>query len=636
MALWDLIKAQIDSVLIDNITGEISPADHRQLEKDIIDAVGSSQFKGVAIPTSVPFSADGPIFYFASTNGTYTNFAGLSLTNELVVLSNSTGSWLKTQILDLTNLGGGGSDTAEQIRDKLESLSDADRLDASAIQNLPSGGAGSSNYPFANEVAFTGYTWIKDYILDVKIIEEEAGSLYKTDGNVKKMRFTYLDATRIWIEAENNAGDDFDLVAYIINGSGFGSNIAWVEVPEQSNSGISASVRINPTARDTSTMTNVQDLSVSQIEPFIIKRGSIPVIPPNGNPNYPFQPDATLAVNSGYIKDIKLIFDDPSKRFRPNGEIRKFWIGYFGIAGGTARLFLYGENDAGDGSQLFGFILEASFVNPGDIWFWQAVPDPSTTGVRALVYLNWNNASGGSAEESYAITGIDPYIVRLGATTTAGTDHIFQRNHRASSTDTNGIEVIKDIRVIGKEDQNKEIAITWMAKNDPVLGNAIGFQIRHKNTWRKYCVFTSLVDPGNSTTWIECDYDDIPAGETDHFSDTLKIKFKIAFSELADGITYLWGASNYTQEPNYILSNRIFEDDEYSGLAFFLQYWEQGGNSDYGDFNELLSSKDVNLIVDNANRLPAGTTRPAGVEVGMVWLDTSASATDPQIKIRLS
>lgn len=140
MALWDTIKAAIDAVITDNQAGAITGPILNQNLKDIVDAVCDSQFKGVAIPASVPFSADGPIFYFASTNGTYANFAGVVVTDELAVLSNSTGSWLKTQILDLTSLGGGGSDTAEQIRDKLEALTGVDRLDASAIQNLPSGG----------------------------------------------------------------------------------------------------------------------------------------------------------------------------------------------------------------------------------------------------------------------------------------------------------------------------------------------------------------------------------------------------------------------------------------------------------------------------------------------------------------
>lgn len=53
-------------------------------------------FRGIATPTTDPGTPDGPVFYLASEAGTYTNFEGVELTDQVLILSNKNGSWVKT------------------------------------------------------------------------------------------------------------------------------------------------------------------------------------------------------------------------------------------------------------------------------------------------------------------------------------------------------------------------------------------------------------------------------------------------------------------------------------------------------------------------------------------------------------
>ena len=73
---------------------------------------------------------------------------GRDASNNLLYFANDGGSpgytssiiIYKKRITGVVVGGGGTTDTAEQIRDKLQTLTDDDRLDATAIKNLPSGG----------------------------------------------------------------------------------------------------------------------------------------------------------------------------------------------------------------------------------------------------------------------------------------------------------------------------------------------------------------------------------------------------------------------------------------------------------------------------------------------------------------
>ena len=55
-------------------------------------------FKGIAIPTTNPGIPDGPQFYFATQKGTYSNFGGVVVSGKACILSNATGSWVKSEL----------------------------------------------------------------------------------------------------------------------------------------------------------------------------------------------------------------------------------------------------------------------------------------------------------------------------------------------------------------------------------------------------------------------------------------------------------------------------------------------------------------------------------------------------------
>lgn len=76
MALWDVLKAQIASIIKANGSNEIT-GDLLQAELwGMVDDLGSYQFKGIAIPSTSPGTPDGVAWYIANTVGTYANFSG--------------------------------------------------------------------------------------------------------------------------------------------------------------------------------------------------------------------------------------------------------------------------------------------------------------------------------------------------------------------------------------------------------------------------------------------------------------------------------------------------------------------------------------------------------------------------------
>lgn len=173
---------------------------------------------------------------------------------------------------DIVVTGGGGIDTIVEGTNITVDASDPLNPIVSAT-GTPTVSGAISNYPYANEVTFGSsqeYIWIKDYVLDVEI----SGDVYKTDGTLRKFRFTYLTATQIFLEAETLDGLGYTLVKYTINGAGFGTEIAWFDLDTDGESGITARLKLNPDARGGNVFSNKKDIAWSQIEPMIIKRGA--------------------------------------------------------------------------------------------------------------------------------------------------------------------------------------------------------------------------------------------------------------------------------------------------------------------------------------------------------------------------
>lgn len=93
---WDTLKHSVSSVIKTNGNQEITGLNNQQVLLTIIDNLGeNSTYKGVAIPSTVPGTPDGNLFYLALTQGTYSNFNGLSLSRGEVAYLVYNGSWSK-------------------------------------------------------------------------------------------------------------------------------------------------------------------------------------------------------------------------------------------------------------------------------------------------------------------------------------------------------------------------------------------------------------------------------------------------------------------------------------------------------------------------------------------------------------
>ena len=99
MANYENLKSAIQQVVKTNGNNAITGALLQQSLLAIINSLGAGyQFIGVATPTTNPGTPDKRVFYIASTAGTYSNFDGLEVTEDEVVVLTWDSSWRKTQI----------------------------------------------------------------------------------------------------------------------------------------------------------------------------------------------------------------------------------------------------------------------------------------------------------------------------------------------------------------------------------------------------------------------------------------------------------------------------------------------------------------------------------------------------------
>ena len=97
---WNDLKAAVAAVIKTNGNQEITGALLQSTLNSIIDQVGANAtLKGVAIPSTTPGVPDGPVFYLAVEKGVYSNFGGFVHDGGIAILSNSTGSWIGTELL---------------------------------------------------------------------------------------------------------------------------------------------------------------------------------------------------------------------------------------------------------------------------------------------------------------------------------------------------------------------------------------------------------------------------------------------------------------------------------------------------------------------------------------------------------
>lgn len=101
MPNYSTLKAAVAAAIKENGNQEITGQLLQNTLTSVISTVGeNATFVGTAIPTTNPGTFDGPIFYFATQPGTYSNFSGQKIaTPGLYILLNKTGSW---QLITLT------------------------------------------------------------------------------------------------------------------------------------------------------------------------------------------------------------------------------------------------------------------------------------------------------------------------------------------------------------------------------------------------------------------------------------------------------------------------------------------------------------------------------------------------------
>lgn len=93
---WDTLKEAIADVIKTNGNHEITGAVLQNTLNSIVNAVGeNAAFAGVANVATSPGTPDGPVFYIANGKGTYTNFGGIDVTEDEVVVLYYDKKWNK-------------------------------------------------------------------------------------------------------------------------------------------------------------------------------------------------------------------------------------------------------------------------------------------------------------------------------------------------------------------------------------------------------------------------------------------------------------------------------------------------------------------------------------------------------------
>ena len=109
MANWTILKEAIASVIKTNDNQEITGQLLQNTLNNIITNVGeNATFAGIATPTTNPGTPDGPVFYIATTAGSYSNFGSLEVSKgETAILQWNNGTWTKNDIKPMAEFESG-------------------------------------------------------------------------------------------------------------------------------------------------------------------------------------------------------------------------------------------------------------------------------------------------------------------------------------------------------------------------------------------------------------------------------------------------------------------------------------------------------------------------------------------------
>lgn len=119
MGNYEELKAAVASVIKANGNQEITGQVLQNTLKTLISQIGvNATFAGIATPSTAPGTPDQNVFYIAGQSGTYPNFNSIVLDNEIAILSNKSGTWVKTTTGFATNDGIGNVIGLDNVNDR--------------------------------------------------------------------------------------------------------------------------------------------------------------------------------------------------------------------------------------------------------------------------------------------------------------------------------------------------------------------------------------------------------------------------------------------------------------------------------------------------------------------------------------
>lgn len=96
MGNYEQLKQAVSGVIKTNGNQEITGAILQSALLTIISIVGrNSTFAGIAVPETNPGMPDQNVFYIASQPGNYSNFGSIKLVDQVLILTNKNGYWVK-------------------------------------------------------------------------------------------------------------------------------------------------------------------------------------------------------------------------------------------------------------------------------------------------------------------------------------------------------------------------------------------------------------------------------------------------------------------------------------------------------------------------------------------------------------
>lgn len=119
MGNYEELKAAVASVIKANGDQEITGQVLQNTLTTLISQIGvNATFAGIATPSTAPGTPDQNVFYIAGQSGTYANFNAIVLDNEIAILSNKSGTWVKTTTGFATNDGVGNAIGLDNVNDR--------------------------------------------------------------------------------------------------------------------------------------------------------------------------------------------------------------------------------------------------------------------------------------------------------------------------------------------------------------------------------------------------------------------------------------------------------------------------------------------------------------------------------------